>query len=189
MSVYPLKCYSFLESPFRHVSPVTGASLSPVKLAQKNYHHSRPVQMLLPETEPWAGTAEGASTHGPLRPVFPGPFSLWLWTRLAQSTGSETHCAHKQAERVSLRILSSQRVYIGREGHNRPAGERETLLGGNLASYFKALKNLHLPCDDSFTCSGDLETVRDAGPDPGLGSSPQHRVEQQRRATSVARED
>lgn len=58
--------------------------------------------MLLPETEPWAGTAEGASTQGPLRPVFPGPSSFWLWTHLAQSTGSETHCAHKQAERASL---------------------------------------------------------------------------------------
>lgn len=139
-SVYPFKCYSFLENPFRHVFPATRPSLSPVKLAQKINHHSHPAQMLLAETEPWAGTAEGASTRGPSRPVFPRPFSLWLWTRLAQSTGSETHCAHKQAEGVSLLNLVFSGSLCRRRGHNCPAGESETHLGGNWALHFKALK-------------------------------------------------
>lgn len=53
LPAYPFKCFSFLENPLRHVFPATGASFSLVKSAQKNNHHSRPVQMLLPETEPW----------------------------------------------------------------------------------------------------------------------------------------
>lgn len=57
-------------------------------------------------------------------------------------------------------ILSSQRVFIGRKGHNCPARKRETFLGGNWALYCKALNTyVHLPWHENSACRSSSQKV------------------------------
>lgn len=106
----------FQKNPYRHVLPAIWASLSPVNLTCKINHHTRPVQMPLPQTESWAGTTESSRTQGWSSPVLSTDGHPPKCNQVSpKALGS---VLRDRQTGLPCWILISQRVYTGREGHN-----------------------------------------------------------------------